>query len=303
MAFFYTQAQAIEDTEARVSSMTKMLVLFIKQNILMFQKKHSEIQKFITQSIIRPKDDAAYSKLSFEKKTGSLKGILCSKPEHPLTTLSESNLPQNYLDLSLHLKMYEINKEEFTIQIEDKKDYEDKHFIGSKWEDRNVMLKEYTLYKDPQINKLLTLKELQILALIPYPYVVKVYGVSYNYQSNYYLLYKNDDLNGRGVMIDLAAFIKKYVKRYNLKERKILIQKLAQILVYLNHKCSLIHANLTPYSVFVVFGDETKVEEIEFRIANFESSFFANMKQMQYFPRYPPKSVFFVDLPIFLQNK
>jgi hypothetical protein len=202
--------------------------------------------------------------------------------------------------------MYELKSEVINHDPKEEVKFGYLYFLPGEWDSRRVILKriEYSP-ENKELNQYLFQKELRMMTILKLPGFASIVGFFKNPEGYEYLVFLNETKHPQEdepLMMTLSTFIQHKVKNYDLKSRKILIEKLMKILLFLNVKAQIVHGNLNPDMIYVVAEDFDDVKTVELKIANFEHSFFTGVKQDQYLPKYAIESVLYTDLAVFLQK-
>jgi hypothetical protein len=192
------------------------------------------------------------------------------------------------------------------IKKKDSKKIENYKFSIGKWENNNIIIKETNIFHDDYLNYLLIMKELKILTLLKSPHVLNIYGIAMNSseEPKKSLVYENEFHKDQPFLMTLGEYINKHVKLFSMDERKSLVLQLLDAIIYLNETCQIYHGNLTLSNILVIFKNPTEINNVQFKICNFEYSFTSNKtEEYQISPPYPPSSRFTVEQSIWSDNK
>jgi hypothetical protein len=142
--------------------------------------------------------------------------------------------------------------------------------------------------------------------MLNHPCFLKPVGMTESSKEHWALVFLNENRAGE-CMVDLEAFMNlPAFKLFSLEQRKKLIQKLAKA-IQLCDKACLAHGHLTLNTIYLIYSDPNDITSIQFRLANFEHSFFVKgpilTKNLQGLPQYPHQSRPFIDPEIFIQKQ
>jgi hypothetical protein len=150
-------------------------------------------------------------------------------------------------------------------------------------ENVNIILKSF---KGKNCEKLLR-KELIIHSTLLGANYFTICGIIQISTEEFYLAFYNDSFDDEN-LLSLRQFIYYgFLNQYNIHERIILIQKLADILMDLNYNKKIVHRFLTLDSIFLQFKETSSIEDIQIKICNFEYSISKSSEENNFWEDFP----------------